>query len=97
MDNDFNWIEGLMKEWFEVTVRGRLGQDAGDDKESSVLGRIVNWREGGIEYQADPRHRNIVLEQFGFEEGSKGLMVSGRVEDSERGEVVKCRGVVRGR
>ena len=60
-------------------VRG----DCNDDKELSVLGRIVNWKEGGIEYQADPKHRNIVIEQFGFDEGSKGLMVSGRVEESD--------------
>ena len=90
MDDDLDWIEELMKGWFEVKVRARLGPGPSDDKDISVLGRLVSWKDGGIEYQADPRHRSIVIEQFGFDEGSKGLMVSGRVEDwDEHDEVLE--------
>ena len=30
---------------------------------------MVNWGLDGIEYEADPKHRNILLEKFGFKEG----------------------------
>jgi hypothetical protein len=72
-----------MKSWFEVKVRARLGPEQSDDKEIVVLGRVVSWRDEGIEYQADPKHRSVVIEQFGFEEGSKGLSVSGKAEDQD--------------
>ena len=44
---------GLMKSWFEVKVRARLGPEPSDDKEIVVLGRVVSWKDEGIEYQAD--------------------------------------------
>ena len=67
MNDDLDWVENLMKGWFEVKVRARLGPEPNDDKEISVLVRAVRWKDWGIEYQADPKHRNIVLEQFGFD------------------------------
>ena len=38
-EEDLDWIEGLMKEWFDVKVRARLGPQEGDDKEITILGR----------------------------------------------------------
>ena len=88
-DKDLDWIEGLMKGWFEVKVRARLGPDLGDDKVVVILGRIVRWTDRGIEYEADPKHRKLILEYFGFDEGSKSLSVNGSVEeDRERDEEV---------
>ncbi len=83
MDADLTWIENLMKSWFEVKARARLGPEPDDDKEIVVLGRVVTWKDECIEYQADPKRRSIVREQFGFEEGSKGLSVSGKAEDQD--------------
>ena len=45
-----------MKQWLEVKVRGLRGPEEGDDKELTILGRMVRWKNWGIEYQADPRH-----------------------------------------
>ena len=72
-----------MKEWFEVKVRAVLGPDEGDDKEVSIWGRMVRWTEEGLEYEADPRHRKLVLEHFGFEEGGKGLATTGDKEKKD--------------
>ena len=56
----------------------------------------------GIEYEADPKHRQMILEYFGFEEGSKGLAVNGDKEDKveawddellERAEAKEFRGL----
>eukprot|EP00973_Karenia_brevis_P041123 5690306-Karenia_brevis.AAC.1 len=70
-----------MEEWYEIKVRAILGPGKKDDKEVVILGRIVRWTERGIEYTADPKHRQIVLEYFGFSEESKGLGVNGDRED----------------
>jgi hypothetical protein len=81
-----DYIEGLMKTWYEVKVKARLGGGASDDKEVNILGRLVRWTEEGWEYQADPKHRQIILEQLGLSEESKGLSTNGRPEMTEENE-----------
>ena len=83
-----DYVEELMKKWYEVKVKARLGPDSGDDKVVEILGRQVRWTDEGIEYEADPRHRKIILEQLGLSENSKGLMSNGKADadESEEGE-----------
>lgn len=77
-DMDLDWIEKEVKKWFEVKVRARLGPGANDDQEVIVLGRLVSWRRWGIEYKADEKHRKILLEKFGMEEGvTRALSTNG--------------------
>ena len=77
LDADLKWAaEGIAK-CFEVKVRAVLGEEAGDDSEAVVLGRTVRWKEWGIEYEADRRHRKVLLERFGLDEGCKALSVNG--------------------
>ena len=45
------------------------------------LGRTVKWTEEGIEYEADPRHRENVLDYFGLEAGGKPLSHNGDKEN----------------
>ena len=44
-----------MKNKYEFTVGGRLGPGPKDDKEISVLSRLIRWMPIGIQYEADPR------------------------------------------
>eukprot|EP00973_Karenia_brevis_P061600 8566220-Karenia_brevis.AAC.1 len=67
-DRDFKWVRKHMEEWCEIAVRAILGPDSQDDKEVVMLGRMVRWTDNGIEYEADPRHRQIVVEYFDFSE-----------------------------
>jgi hypothetical protein len=76
-----NVVEAKMKEWYELKVKARLGNDPQDDKETDILGRLVRCTPAGFEYEADPRHRQKVLEALGLDEKSKGLTVNGRVEE----------------
>ena len=64
LEEDLLWIQKLMATWFEIKVRGMLGSDDQDDKEIVILGRIVKWTNEGIRYEADPRHRRLILEHF---------------------------------
>eukprot|EP00973_Karenia_brevis_P088896 12328876-Karenia_brevis.AAC.1 len=70
-----------MKSWFEIKARAVLGPDPNDDKEVTMLDRIVRWVEEGIEYKADPKHRRIILEYFGLNSKTKPMFMNGDKED----------------
>ena len=74
---DLLWIAGEMKNWFEIKVRALLGPEDGDDKHVVILGRHVRWTANGLEYEADPKHRKLIMEHFGFDEDSSGLVYNG--------------------
>eukprot|EP00973_Karenia_brevis_P082137 11387987-Karenia_brevis.AAC.1 len=65
-----------MESWYEIKVRAILGPDLHDDKEVVILGRLVKRTQEGIEYEADPKPRKIILEYFGFDDRSKGSGVN---------------------
>ena len=69
-----------MQNWFEIKVRAKLGPEDTDDKEVTILGRTVRWKDWGIEYEADEKHREIVMTHFGFNDKSKGLTGNGTSE-----------------
>jgi hypothetical protein len=75
-----DFVEKNMKEWYELQVKARLGDDPQDDKGADILGRLVRCTPAGFEYEADPRHRRKVLEVLGLSEKSKGVSVNGRAE-----------------
>ena len=65
------------------------------------MGRRVKWTESGMEYEVDPKHGGVILECFGFEEGSRPLTQNGdkhgREEAWEEEELGKAEAkVVRG-
>ena len=67
--------EGL-KKCYELKVRGILGDEEGDCKEITILNRRLRWTsEGGLEFEADRRHVQEILEYFKLGTGSKGLDV----------------------
>ena len=72
-DEDLQWLAEYVKGCFEVKVRAVLGGDSADDKEVTVLGRTVRWRSWGLEYEADERHRRVLLEKFGLVARAKAL------------------------
>jgi hypothetical protein len=73
LEEDLWWLKELVESWFEIKVRAVLGWEVGDDKEVVILGRVVRWTREGLEYEADPKHRRMVLESFGFEESTRPL------------------------
>ena len=73
----------LMKSWFDIKVRAMLGEDPEDDKGVTILARIVRWTDEGIEFEADPKHRSLIMEAFGFKEGSRGLVRNGGGDEKE--------------
>ena len=58
--------KALAKVWL-VKVRGVLGPDPGNDKEISILNRIVRWEKDHLRYEADPRHVEKLSRDLGME------------------------------
>ena len=73
-DRDLNWVSERMAEAFLVKVVGRLGGDEGDVQELRVLNRVLQWTESGIQYQADPRHIEILIRDV--DTGASGKLPS---------------------
>ena len=55
------------KVWL-VKVRATLGPEPTDDKEASILNRVVRWCDDCLLYEADPRHVDKLLRDAGLED-----------------------------
>ena len=66
VQEELDWIKGLMESWFEVKIRGILGGDSGDIQQITLLGRIITWTPSGILYEADPRHIDLLSSSMGL-------------------------------
>ena len=67
-DEDLDFIEGIVKDAYEIKVRGRLGSGRNDVKSIDILGRILEYETWGVSWKADPRHRKMIIDYFGFNE-----------------------------
>ena len=70
---DLARMRGLMEEWYQIKVRAILGDGPEDDKEITLLNRIVRWRADFVEVQADAKHQRLILECFGLDASSNAL------------------------
>jgi len=70
-DEDLDTLKNLMKGWFDLKVRGRLGPDEGDDKEIIILGRHLEWGPTGISITADAKHADSMKKYCKIDDDSK--------------------------
>ena len=56
-----------MEQHYELTKGGRLGPGENDAKQGMILNRVIRWTTNGIEYEADPRQVERMLEENGLE------------------------------
>ncbi len=63
---DLDWFEECMTNHYELTIQPRIGPGANDAKEGVVLNRIIRWAKHGIEYEADPRQAEKLVEECGM-------------------------------
>ena len=47
-DEALDAAEKLMKEWYDIKVRDRLGSSERDAKSITILGRTLRWTESGL-------------------------------------------------
>jgi hypothetical protein len=79
---------------FEIKMRGVLGNDEGDIQQITLLGRVITWTSEGVEYEADPKHRQMDLDYFGLGSGSNEvIIVNGeKMEEVQPGDEVELEG-----
>jgi len=93
-DIDLKEIAKEMSKWYEIKIRGVLGDDDGDDKELTILGRNISWRDGTIKYEADMKHAEVIIEEMGLGDCSKVLdapienLKPEDLEEEEQGELM---------
>lgn len=51
-----------------------VGPETADQKEAKILNRIITLQNYSINYEADPRHAEIIIDEFGLSE-AKSLSV----------------------
>ena len=92
VDEELDFVLALLQEHYEIKNRGRLGSGPKDVKEIDILGRKLQLHEWGISWEADPRHRKILMEHFGLDDESKALgkkRVQGRSQHGGGGAIVR--------
>ena len=60
-----DWFEDALEARYELKRGGRLGPGSQDEKEITVLNRVLRWTAEGLEYEADPRQCERLLEGIG--------------------------------
>ena len=60
-------MKAQLKKKYELTTKV-LGPDKDLSPEVRVPNRIPRWTEKGIEYEADPRHAEIKLQQLNIKD-----------------------------
>ena len=98
---NLQWLDGKFKASFEIKTE-ILGEDEGLQKEARLLNRIITWRHGGVSWEPDPRHCELVWKELGLDpKTTKPLMVPGVRESAgskgdnkekgqENGDVYVC-------
>ena len=75
---EIDWFETLLEQKYELKKGGRLGPGPEDTKELTVLNRVIRWVDGGVEYEADPRQAERLLEGLGLDgDGCKPMATPG--------------------
>ena len=75
---NLDWFRSELEKLYELKEAHRLGPGVADDKEATVLNRVVRWTKDGLEYEADPRQGEKLLRDLKLEgEGVKAAATPG--------------------
>ena len=74
---ELDWFEDKLEAKYELKKGGRIGPGPDDVKELTVLNRVVRWTGDGVEYEADPRQCERLLEGLGLDDGCKWTATPG--------------------
>ena len=76
--SDSDWFGPALAEYYELTKGGRLGPGEHDSKQGVILNRVIRWTPDGVEYEADPRQVERLLEETGLE-GANSVATPGEM------------------
>jgi hypothetical protein len=82
-EGELEWLEKVLTKAYEVKV-DTLGPDPRRHKqEVRVLNSVLCWENGGITYEADPRHAEMVIRDLGLE-NAKPVNTPGTREEANK-------------
>ena len=84
-DAGLDWVKGVLAAKYITKVRGVLGPEPGDQKSIDILGRVVEWREGELWWEADPRHVERIIGSMEMED-CNGSVVPGVMLEADDGD-----------
>ena len=71
-DRGQDFFEACLKKRYQYKMRGRIGPRRDDSREIRVLNRYIRWPEqGDPEYEADPRHAQLLIENLELEQSKE--------------------------
>jgi len=73
------FVKKTLGKKYPVKVRAVLGPETGDDKEATILNRIVRWEHGEVSFEADPKHVKKMLKDMKLQE-CKAVLTPGTKE-----------------
>lgn len=68
--SEIDWLVGLLSAQLKVKLRGVLGPGPKDDKQITILNRIVTWTRDSLTFEADNRHADIIVRTLLGESGN---------------------------
>jgi len=80
---DLDWLHQSISEKFQVK-KAILGPGEDEQKKITFLGRSICWTGRGLEYEADPKHVQVLLEEWDMK-ACRGVASPG-VKESEKEE-----------
>ena len=93
------WVEQVLSGVFIVRCSGILGPGPQDDREVRILNRLMRWYtpyDAGserIEFEADPRHMEILCAQVGLQPGKSKAVATPGVKGNDPTEGPDAEGI----
>ena len=84
-EEDLKWLSTILEGKFEIST-DIIGPEKNDKKEIKVLNRIIAYEEGGITYEPDPRHAELIIKQLGLEKSNSVITPSTKDDEYVKDE-----------
>ena len=98
--DDLHWLRDQLNAAYEIKTQ-IIGNVDGMDRECKVLNRIVRCTSAGWEFEGDPRHAELVIEQLGLDgvKGTETPGVNGNIDPGDNdpltgADITMFRGVI---
>ena len=72
-EDDLEQVAEYLREHYQLKVRGVAGREPGDVEEITILNRKLTWKGYEMQYEADPKHADLIVRGVGLDPRPKGL------------------------
>ena len=87
-ESELKYVAEFFQDKYETKVRRLLGPDLHDMKAITILNRVVEWTDVGIQYEADPGHVDLIIEDLGLKNANGSDVTGSKVDMYETDAVL---------